>query len=68
LFFLRYWRTTRDPLFLYFAVAFVTLGAQWGWTGLDLTPTLPRHQSYLLRLVAFGLILMGVIQKNRRDR
>jgi hypothetical protein len=68
LFFLRYWRVTRDGLFLCFSLAFVALAAQWAWMGLDLTPTLPRHQAYVLRLVAFCLILVGIIHKNRRNR
>jgi hypothetical protein len=68
LFFLRYWRIARDALFLYFSLAFVALATQWAWMGLDLTPTLPRHQAYLLRLVAFGLILVGIFKKNRRNR
>jgi xanthine/uracil permease len=68
LFFLRFWRRTRDRLFLIFGVAFWTLGVNW----LALVFTRQdevRTWLYGLRLVAFVLILIGIIDKNRpRDR
>jgi xanthine/uracil permease len=68
LFFLRFWRRTRDRLFLIFGVAFWTLGVNW----LALVFTRQdevRTWLYGLRLVAFVLILVGIIDKNRpRDR
>ena len=69
LFFLRFWRTTHDQLFLCFALAFVVLGLHWAVMASEFTPLVTGHQSYLPRLVAFGLIIAGVIGKNRqRDR
>jgi hypothetical protein len=68
LFFLRFWRQTRDRLFAYFAVAFVLLAAN--WTALAFIPaeSESRPLAYLVRLVAFALILVGVIDKNRASR
>jgi hypothetical protein len=68
LFFLRFWRRTREELFLAFAVAFLLLGL--GQTVLDLAniPTEQRGSLYLLRLLAFLLILVAIYRKNRRAR
>ena len=65
LFFLRFWRQTRDRLFLAFAVAFWILGLQ--RLGLALTRSMVEDQSslYLVRLFAFVLILIAIIDKNR---
>ena len=66
LFFLRFWRTTRDRLFLFFALAFWTLGASWCSLALAHPSAETQHHQYAIRLVAFVLILIAVIDKNRR--
>ena len=65
LFFLRYWHRSRDELFLTFALAFALLGL--GQTILTLAdiPTEERGSLYLVRLVAFLLILFAIYRKNR---
>ena len=68
LFFWRYWTDSRDRLFLFFAAAFATLALHWSWVGLELTPDLPLYQTYILRLLAFVLIIAGIIDKNSRER
>lgn len=66
LFFLGYWRRTRDRLFAYFAVAFTIFAAS--WAALAIHPSIGEHDAYvyLLRLAAFGAILVGIVDKNRR--
>jgi len=67
LFFLRFWRATRDRLFAIFAVAFWTLGANWlalAFMNRDES----RTWLYGIRLLAFVLILVGIIDKNRSGR
>jgi hypothetical protein len=66
LFFLRFWRTTRDRLFLFFAFAVALLLAERLIRfGFDLNSEwLPAV--YGIRLVAYGLILVGIYDKNRR--
>ncbi|MDZ4695914.1 MAG: DUF5985 family protein [Deltaproteobacteria bacterium] len=66
LFFLRFWRSSRDRLFVCMAVAFWLLGIN--WLSLALMHWIPetRHQAYILRLLAFVLIIAGVVDKNRR--
>jgi hypothetical protein len=68
LFFLRFWKLSRDRLFVFFASAFWLLGLN--WLGLALTnPTQEsRHEIYLVRLLAFVLIIIGIVDKNRRSR
>jgi len=65
LFFLRYWRRTRDQLFLAFALAFALLGAGQAILALGNIPTEERGSIYLLRLAAFALILIAILRKNR---
>ena len=65
LFFLRFWRETRDRLFLIFALAFFVLGVQRLGLTLSAAPTEARTDLYLVRLFAFLMILLAIIDKNR---
>ncbi len=66
LFFLRFWRRSRDRLFLMFAIAFWVMGAN----RIPLrfvTADDEFHLSlYIVRLLAFMLILAAIIDKNQR--
>ncbi|HEX8252144.1 MAG TPA: DUF5985 family protein [Thermoanaerobaculia bacterium] len=66
LFFLRFWVTTRDRLFAMFSAAFAILAVQ--RLALALTRTVVEDQSamYLLRLLAFIIIIVAIVDKNRR--
>jgi hypothetical protein len=68
LFFLRFWRTTGDRFFLFFAVAFWIEGghrlALYQWAATDEASPL----YYLPRLVAYGLIIAAIVDKNRAAR
>ena len=67
LFFLRYWRSSGDRFFSFFAVAFWALGANWALlVGRDPSDEYTPYY-YLLRLFAFLLILVAIIDKNRRS-
>lgn len=65
LFFLRYWRDTRDRLFVFFAVAFGVLGVNRAALALVHPAAESTPYFYILRLVAFVLIAYAVIDKNR---
>jgi hypothetical protein len=68
LFFARSWRRTGDRFFLLFALAFALLSAErWGLLFIRPEHEL-RHSVYLIRLVAFAVILVAVIDKNRAAR
>ncbi len=66
LFFLRFWRDTQDRLFALFSVSFVLLGIT--RIGLAMTHEPSENQTYFhwVRLAAFVLILVAIIDKNRR--
>jgi hypothetical protein len=68
LFFLRFWKRTREELFLAFAVAFLLLGTGQTILALANIPTEERGSIYLLRLIAFLLILLAIYRKNRSFR
>ncbi|HET7576675.1 MAG TPA: DUF5985 family protein [Sphingomicrobium sp.] len=68
LFFLRFWRRIRDPLFLAFAAAFVLLGIGQSILALANIPTEERGSIYLIRLAAFALILFAILRKNSSAR
>ena len=65
LFFLRFWRSTRDQLFMAFALAFGLLGIVQAALALGNIPTEERYSVYLIRLAAFALILLAIMRKNR---
>ena len=66
LFFLRFWKRTREQLFLAFAVAFLLLGIGQTILALASIPTEERGSIYLIRLTAFLLILFAVGWKTRK--
>jgi hypothetical protein len=65
LFFLRFWRRTRDPLFMAFALAFALLGTGQAVLALANIPTEERGSLFLIRLSAFALIIFAIMRKNR---
>ena len=66
LFFLKFWRRTGDRLFLAFAAAFMLMAATPGLTALLHVPREEQSPFYLLRLLAFLIIILAVIGKSRR--
>lgn len=66
LFFFRFWQRTADGLFYWFGIAFVLLAI--GQTLLTLLDVSVEERSwlFLLRLAAFSIIIVAVLQKNRR--
>jgi hypothetical protein len=65
LFFLRFWRETRDRLFGIFAGAFWLLALQRLLLALFQNPDREQVWLYGVRLLAFVLILVAIIDKNR---
>jgi peptidoglycan/LPS O-acetylase OafA/YrhL len=65
LFFLRFWKRSRDRLFVFFAIAFWILALQ--RVGLALTSERLEDDTffYVIRLFAFVLILVAIWDKNR---
>jgi hypothetical protein len=68
LFFLRFWRSSRDRLFAFFALAFGVMGLNWLSLALLQVNDERRHYLYVIRLVSFLLILYAIWDKNRAGR
>jgi uncharacterized membrane protein HdeD (DUF308 family) len=67
-FFLRFWRDSRDSLFLAFALAFIIEGLNRASVLAVDHPNEGTPRIYIVRCVAFLIILAGIINKNRRAR
>jgi hypothetical protein len=65
LFFFRFWRQNQDRLFAFFGAAFWLLGLSWMLLALFSPTAETRPYIYGLSLFAFGLIIAGMIAKNR---
>jgi membrane protein CcdC involved in cytochrome C biogenesis len=65
MFFLRFWRRTRDRLFAIFSAAFWLLGLNWVLLTFTARDETRFAALYLIRLAAFVLILLGIADKNR---
>lgn len=67
-FLFRFWRTTRDRFFLFVALSFWIEGvnrlALWHWVG----PSEDAPGYYVIRVIAYGLIIAAIVDKNRARR
>lgn len=66
LFFLRFWRKSGDRFFLYFALSFALEGFNRIALGVLTHSTEADPIFYCVRVVAYGLIVLAIWQKNRR--
>lgn len=67
LFFCRFYIQARDRLLLIFAIAFWVLGLNWLMLAFSQRDEI-RTVLYVVRLLAFLLILSGILDKNRSTR
>ena len=67
LFFFRFWRESGDRLFGYFGAAFWLLSLSWALLGLFSPTEETRPYIYAIRLLAFLLIIAGIVNKNRSN-
>lgn len=65
LFFVRFHRDTRDPLFLYFAAAFAMEAISRSLLAFQAMPNEASPYLYVLRAFAYSLIAIGIYGKNR---
>lgn len=66
MFFLKYWTAARDRLFALFATAFGLLAVQ--RLALPYAPADLVWLLYVVRLLAFVLIIIAIVDKNRAGR
>ena len=64
LFFLRFWRDSGDRFFLYFALSFFIEGVHRLYSALHDAGGEDSPLHYLIRLLAYGLILWAILEKN----
>ena len=65
MFFFRFWKRTRDRLFLFFASAFLILMLERLIRASMEIETEWAPYVYMVRLTAFVVIIIGVVDKNR---
>jgi uncharacterized membrane protein HdeD (DUF308 family) len=65
LFFVRFWRQTKDPFFLLFGIAFGLDAVTRVVIGISATSDETEPFIYIARLVSFALIIVAILQKNR---
>jgi len=64
LFFLRFWRKTRDALFLAFGTSFALLALTYFLPLLLTIPSEEQSLIFLIRLAAFALLIVAIVRKN----
>jgi hypothetical protein len=64
LFFLRFWRSTGDRFFLYFSLSFFIEGLHRIYSAVNDNGGEDSPLHYLIRLLAYGLILWAILEKN----
>ena len=67
-FFVRFWRETGDRFYALFAIAFLILSLNWMLVAVVHPSAESSPFFYLLRLAAFTLIILAVVDKNRPRR
>ena len=65
LFFFRFWRQTRDRFFLWFALSFLLEAGNRVALGLVVGVAEDSPYLYGVRVIAYGLILLAIWQKNQ---
>src|SRR5688572_23118616 len=68
LFFLRFWKDTRDIFFLFFALSFFIEGAN----RMSLVLFSNLHEAspsyYIIRVISYSFIIVAILAKNKRQK
>ncbi len=67
-FFLRFWRESRDPLFLAFAVSFLIRGFNRFPRAIMARPNVGSPWNYVIDLLASLLIVAAIVKKNMAQK
>ena len=68
LIFLRFWTQSKDRLFAFFSGAFALLAVNYVWLTFTARESEIRPYLYLVRLAAFLLIIVAILDKNRKAK
>ncbi len=66
--FLRFWRKTHDRLFALFGASFFLMAVNRAWLSVVGEAAESRTAIYLIRLLAFVIILVAIVDKNLAPR
>lgn len=64
LFFLRFWKDTKDRFFLFFSISFFVEGVNRFALAMTSNPNEERPFVYFVRFLAFLLIFVAIVDKN----
>jgi predicted membrane protein len=67
LFFLRFWSRTRDRLFAIFGFAFFLMAVNEAFVDVT-SPTNEVVFAYVLRIIAYLMLIAGIVAKNLEER
>ena len=65
--FLKFWRQSHDRLFGFFSGAFFLLGLNYVLLAFNPRESEIRAYLYVIRLAAFVIIIVGILDKNRKS-
>jgi hypothetical protein len=68
LFFFKFWKTSQDRFFLFFALAFWSFALNWIVLAAAHPSNENRHLFYVVRFPTFVLIIIAILDKNRRAK
>jgi hypothetical protein len=68
LYFLKFYKKSQDRLFQIFSLAFFVLGVERILPVFLVIDEKPKTFTYIIRLIAFILILAGIVHKNRHQK
>ena len=68
LLFVKYYRRTRQKLFLTFAASFFLLALNYAWLAITQIPVEERSPLFLIRLLAFALFPLAIFQSSRQEK
>ncbi len=68
LFFLRFWKTTRDNFFLFFALSFLLEGANRVSLVMFFNMGEASPSYYLIKVSSYSFIIVAILVKNKRQK
>lgn len=68
LFFLRFWKSTQDRFFLYFALSFLIEAVNRVFLVICFNLSEESPLYYLIRFIAYTFIIMAILEKNKQHK
>lgn len=68
IFFFRFWKESRDRLFGFFAFSFIVLAVNRFLIGITESGSEASHYLYVVRLIAFVIIIYAIVDKNLKAK